>query len=97
MSKRGNTGDPKKSNGSARKSQYVPYEEQGEGAAHDDSQPEQIDSILSFFGDGELDMEFAATARRTLRPPRPMAMMTLPETRPEKRPQKRMPRKQTLR
>ncbi|HAR44777.1 MAG: RNA polymerase sigma factor RpoD [Nitrospirae bacterium GWC2_57_13] len=60
MSKRGNTGDPKKSNGSARKSQYVPYEEQGEGAAHDDSQPEQIDSILSFFGDGELDMEFVS-------------------------------------
>jgi RNA polymerase primary sigma factor len=59
MSKRGKAGDPKKPASSAKDRPYVPYEETTDQIPHEDVSTEQLDSIISLFGDGEIDIEMA--------------------------------------
>jgi len=57
MSKRGKTGDPKKPAAAAKERNYVPYEETNDAIPHEDVSTEQLDSIISLFGDGEMDID----------------------------------------
>jgi RNA polymerase primary sigma factor len=59
MSKRGKTGDSKKTNGAGKERAYVPFEETQEPIPHEDVSTEQLDSIISLFGDGEMDIDIA--------------------------------------
>ena len=57
MVKRGKAGDPKKPAATGKERNYVPYEETGDAIPHEDVSTEQLDSIISLFGDGELDID----------------------------------------
>jgi RNA polymerase primary sigma factor len=57
MSKRGKAGDPKKPAAAAKERNYVPYEESSDAIPHEDVSTEQLDSIISLFGDGEMDID----------------------------------------
>ncbi len=57
MSKRGKAGDPKKPAAAAKERNYVPYEETNDAIPHEDVSTEQLDSIISLFGDGEMDID----------------------------------------
>jgi RNA polymerase primary sigma factor len=57
MSKRGKAGDPKKPAAAAKERNYTPYEETGDAIPHEDVSTEQLDSIISLFGDGEMDID----------------------------------------
>jgi RNA polymerase primary sigma factor len=57
MSKRGKAGDPKKPAAAAKERNYVPYEENSDAIPHEDVSTEQLDSIISLFGDGEMDLD----------------------------------------
>ena len=57
MSKRGKAGDPKKPAATAKERNYVPYEETNDAIPHEDVSTEQLDSIISLFGDGEMDID----------------------------------------
>jgi len=57
MSKRGKAGDPKKPAAAAKERNYVPYEETNDAIPHEDVSTEQLDSIISLFGDGEIDID----------------------------------------
>jgi RNA polymerase primary sigma factor len=57
MSKRGKAGDPKKPVAAAKERNYVPYEETNDAIPHEDVSTEQLDSIISLFGDGEMDID----------------------------------------
>ena len=57
MSKRGKTGNAKKAAPAAKEREYVHYEETSEPIPHEDVSTEQLDSIISLFGDGEMDIE----------------------------------------
>ncbi len=58
MPKRGKAGDPKKPVAAAKERNYVPYEETTNDAIpHEDVSTEQLDSIISLFGDGEMDID----------------------------------------
>jgi RNA polymerase primary sigma factor len=57
MSKRGKTGDPKKPIATGKERNYVPYEETGDAIPHEEVSTEQLDSIISLFGDGEIDID----------------------------------------
>jgi RNA polymerase primary sigma factor len=57
MSKKGKAGDSKKSSAAGTERNYVPFEEQGDSIPHEDVSAEQLDSIISLFGDGELDLD----------------------------------------
>ena len=59
MSKRGKAGDQKKTAPSSKERNFVPYEETHEPIPHDDVSTEQLDSIISLFGDGEMDIDIA--------------------------------------
>ena len=59
MSKRGKAGDPKKPGAAGKERSYVPFEEANETIPHEDVSTEQLDSIISLFGDGEMDMDIA--------------------------------------
>ncbi|HTP06488.1 MAG TPA: RNA polymerase sigma factor RpoD [Nitrospirota bacterium] len=59
MSKRGKTGDPKKPIATGKERNYVPYEEAGDAIPHEEVSTEQLDSIISLFGDGEIDIDIA--------------------------------------
>jgi RNA polymerase primary sigma factor len=59
MSKRGKAGDPKKPGAAGKERNYVPFEEANETIPHEDVSTEQLDSIISLFGDGEMDMDIA--------------------------------------
>ncbi|HSQ77347.1 MAG TPA: RNA polymerase sigma factor RpoD [Nitrospirota bacterium] len=56
MSKRGKAGDSKKP-AAAKERNYVPYEESSDAIPHEDVSTEQLDSIISLFGDGEMDID----------------------------------------
>jgi RNA polymerase primary sigma factor len=58
MSKKGRKGDSKKSNATAERN-YDSFDEAGEAVAHEDVSTEQLDSIISLFGDGELDVDLS--------------------------------------
>jgi RNA polymerase primary sigma factor len=57
MSKRGKAGDPKKPAPAAKERNYAPYEETADAIPHEDVSTEQLDSIISLFGDGEMDID----------------------------------------
>ncbi|HUJ16595.1 MAG TPA: RNA polymerase sigma factor RpoD [Nitrospirota bacterium] len=58
MSKRGKAEDPKKQAPAAKdRNNYVPYEESSDAIPHEDVSTEQLDSIISLFGDGEIDID----------------------------------------
>jgi len=60
MVKKGKTGDEKKKTTNAAQGRnYVPFEESSETIPHEDVSTEQLDSIISLFGDGEMDIEMA--------------------------------------
>jgi RNA polymerase primary sigma factor len=59
MSKRDKSGDSKKKNGRGKERNYVPFEETHEPIPHEDVSTEQLDSIISLFGDGEMDIDIA--------------------------------------
>ncbi|MDA8422449.1 MAG: RNA polymerase sigma factor RpoD [Nitrospiraceae bacterium] len=59
MSKRGKAGDPKKPGAAGKERSYVPFEEANETIPHEDVSTEQLDSIISLFGDGEMDMDIS--------------------------------------
>ena len=59
MSKRGKAGDPKKPGAAGKERNYVPFEEANETIPHEDVSTEQLDSIISLFGDGEMDMDIS--------------------------------------
>ena len=58
MSKRGKAGDPKKP-AAAKERNYEPYEETSDAIPHEDVSTEQLDSIISLFGDGEMDIDIS--------------------------------------
>ncbi len=59
MSKKGKTVDSKKTAPAGKDRNYVPYEEAGDPIPHEEVSAEQLDSIISLFGDGEMDMDIA--------------------------------------
>jgi RNA polymerase primary sigma factor len=59
MSKKGKAGDSKKTMKAGKERNYVPFDEAGESIPHEDVSTEQLDSIISLFGDSEIDMEIA--------------------------------------
>ncbi|HEX9019818.1 MAG TPA: RNA polymerase sigma factor RpoD [Nitrospirota bacterium] len=59
MSKRGKAGDSKKTNATGKERDYAPYEEAGDAIPHEEVSAEQLDSIISLFGDGELEGDIA--------------------------------------
>jgi RNA polymerase primary sigma factor len=59
MSKRGKAGDSKKPAPAAKERNYVPYEDATDPIPHEDVSTEQLDSIISLFGDGEIEIDMA--------------------------------------
>jgi len=59
MSKKGKTGDPKKPGATGKERSYMPYEEAGDAIPPEDVSTEQLDSIISLFGDAEIDIDVA--------------------------------------
>ncbi len=59
MSKKGKAGDSKKAGSTGKERNYVPFEESGETIPHEDVSTEQLDSIISLFGDGEMDIDIS--------------------------------------
>jgi RNA polymerase primary sigma factor len=57
MSKRGKSADSKKPAAAAKERNYEPYEETSDTIPHEDVSTEQLDSIISLFGDGEMDID----------------------------------------
>jgi RNA polymerase primary sigma factor len=59
MSKRGKAGDSKKTGTAGKERNYVPFEETSEAIPHEDVSTEQLDTIISLFGDSEMEMDIA--------------------------------------
>ena len=59
MSKRGKAGDSKKTGTAGKERNYAPFEESGEAIPHEDVSTEQLDNIISLFGDSEMEMDIA--------------------------------------
>ena len=59
MSKRGKAGDSKKTGAAGKERNYAPFEESGDAIPHEDVSTEQLDSIISLFGDSEMEMDIA--------------------------------------
>jgi RNA polymerase primary sigma factor len=59
MSKKGKTGDSKKAKQAGTERNYVPFEEHSDSIPHEDVSTEQLDSIISLFGDGDLDIDIS--------------------------------------
>ncbi len=60
MPKKGKAGDKKKPAANAERG-YMPYEEASDTVPPEDVSTEQLDSIISLFGDGELDIDITDT------------------------------------
>jgi RNA polymerase primary sigma factor len=60
VSKRDRGGEAKKPSPGAKAQGYLPYEDGAEPIAPDEVSPEQLDSIISLFGDEEIDIELGA-------------------------------------
>jgi RNA polymerase primary sigma factor len=60
MVKKGKAGDTKKPAANAERG-YMPYEEASDAIPPEDVSTEQLDSIISLFGDGELDIDITDT------------------------------------
>jgi RNA polymerase primary sigma factor len=62
MSKKGKAGEAKKPGVAARKEQnYVPFDEASEPVSHEEVSTEQLDSIISLFGEAEMDLDIAGS------------------------------------
>src|SRR5512146_2012799 len=59
MPKKGKAGNSKKATAAGTERNYVPFEEPGETIPHEDVSTEQLDSIISLFGDGDLDIDIS--------------------------------------
>ncbi len=59
MSKRGKAGDSKKTGTAGKERNYAPFEESGEAIPHEDVSTEQLDNIISLFGDSEIEIDIA--------------------------------------
>jgi RNA polymerase primary sigma factor len=59
MSKKGKAGDAKKPGGMEKERNYVPFEDHAESIPHEDVSTEQLDSIISLFGDGDMDIDMS--------------------------------------
>ncbi len=59
MVKRGKAGEPKKTGSTGKERNYVPFEESGDAIPHEDVSTEQLDTIISLFGDGDMEMDIA--------------------------------------
>jgi RNA polymerase primary sigma factor len=59
MAKKGKAIASKKPSTAGKERNYVPFEEHNESIPHEDVSTEQLDSIISLFGDGEMDMDMA--------------------------------------
>jgi RNA polymerase primary sigma factor len=59
MVKRGKSGDSKKPGAAGKERNYAPLEETGDAIPHDDVSTEQLDNIISLFGEGDLDVDIA--------------------------------------
>ncbi len=59
MPKRNKAADPKKAAPQSKGREYVPYEDTNEPVQHEEVSAEQLDSIISLFGDGEIDIDIA--------------------------------------
>ena len=59
MVKRGKAGESKKPGATGKERNYAPLEETGDTIPHDDVSTEQLDNIISLFGEGDLDMDIA--------------------------------------
>ena len=59
MSKKGKTGDAKTPSAAGKERNYIPYEETGDALPPEDVSTEQLDSIISLFGDAEIDMDIS--------------------------------------
>ncbi len=57
MSKKGKADGSKKTGPAGKERNYVPFEEQSDALPHEDVSSEQLDSIISLFGDGEMDLD----------------------------------------
>jgi len=57
MTKKSKAGDVKKQGATGKERNYLPYEEQGDAIPPEDVSTEQLDSIISLFGDGEMDID----------------------------------------
>ena len=57
MLKRGTAGNTKKTGTSGKERNYTPFEEAGDASPHEDVSTEQLDNIISLFGDGEMDLD----------------------------------------
>ena len=61
MSKKGKAGDAKKPGGMEKERNYVPFEDHAESIPHEDVSTEQLDSIISLFGDGDMRASIGVT------------------------------------
>jgi hypothetical protein len=61
MLKKGKAGETKKPAAKNAERGYMPYEEASEAIPPEDVSTEQLDSIISLFGDGELDIDITDT------------------------------------
>src|SRR5512146_1242852 len=59
MSKKGKAGNSKKTSAAGTERNYVPFEEHGDTIPHEDVSAEQLDSIISLFGDGDIDIDIS--------------------------------------
>jgi RNA polymerase primary sigma factor len=59
MVKRGKAGDSKKPGTAGKERNYAPLEETGDTIPHDDVSTDQLDNIISLFGEGDLDLDIA--------------------------------------
>ncbi len=59
MSKRGKAGDSKKTGAAEKERNYAPFEESGDAIPQEDVSTEQLDNIISLFGDSEMEMDIA--------------------------------------
>ena len=59
MVKRGKAGESKKTGAAGKERNYAPFEEAGDAIPHDDVSTEQLDNIISLFGDGDLEIDIS--------------------------------------
>lgn len=59
MLKRGKAGESKKTGSANKERNYTPFEESGDTIPQEDVSTEQLDNIISLFGDGDLEMDVA--------------------------------------
>jgi len=57
MVKRGKAGEAKKPGTTGKERDYTPFEETADASPHEDVSTEQLDSIISLFGDGDMEID----------------------------------------